>query len=147
MPIEIKTALIGVIAALLGGWVGAAISRKSANDIIRKQEFNKAASSIRAAFAPALSFIYLAKNHGSTHEAPDVDKFLRDNLMTQASVVEEFRYFVPNNNRITYQKAWEDYRHEVWNYGFDASSITPNIDAHNVYTEKINNILKYAEVN
>jgi hypothetical protein len=119
-----------------------AIGRLKEN--IRITETNKASSALRAAFAPALAFIYLAKKHGSTHEVPDVDKFLKGALLSQAAEIEIFRPFVPKSDRTEYQEEWEKYRYEVWNYGFDANSMNDEVNPHNVYREKIHNILNYA---
>ena len=153
MPIEIKTALIGIIAALVGAWAGAAISRKSAIDLMQRQEFNKAAAKLRASFAPALAMIYLARHHG-THDRPDDDKFIKDNLLIHASAVEEFRPFVTESKRSEYQQAWENYRKaarddiytrtgEEWAASEEENREVP----HGEFIEKkIHSVTEYAEL-
>ena len=157
MDNTIIAALIGVFGGLFGVWIGGIISRKASReavessnqnaiDIMRKQERIKNVASFRAAFAPALSFIYLAKKHGSTHEVPDVDKFLKDSLLGQAAATEQFRPFVAETDRTAYQEAWEKYRYEVWNYGFDSSSLNPEVKEHEVYEKMIHNIIRFSEI-
>jgi len=157
MDHTIIAALIGVIGGLLGAWIGGIISRKASReavessnqnaiDIMRGQERIKNIASIRAAFAPALSFIYLAKKHGSTHEVPDVDKFLKDSLLSQAATIEKFRPFVAEGDRTAYQEAWEKYRYEVWNYGFEATTLRTDVDdPWKVFEDLIHNILQFSD--
>lgn len=146
----IKSIGYTALGGILGYFSCLFIEHRLEIDRIKKSiqitEFCKAAANFRAAFAPALSFIYLAKKHGSTHEVPNVDKFLRDSILTQAAAIEEFRIFVSKGNRTAYQEAWEKYRYEVWNYGFDSTSFRSDIDdAHAVFEKFIHAILQFAE--
>jgi hypothetical protein len=155
MDHTIIAALIGVIGGLLGAWIGGIISRKASReavessnqnaiDIMRGQERIQNVASLCAAFAPTLSFIYLAKKHGSTHEIPDVDKFIRDSLLNQATAIELFRPFVSESDSDTYQEAWEKYRYEVWNYGFDTTTFRTDVDdPWKVFEDLIHNILHF----
>ena len=157
MDIRIIAALIAVAGTLLGVWLGGILSResslkaviasnKNAIDLMKRQEFNKAVASFRSAFAPALAFIYLTKKHGSTHEVPDVDKFLKDALLQHAAALEVFRIFIPESKRTAYQEAWEKYRYEVWNYGFGANSLRQDIDdPYGIYENLIHDILQFAK--
>lgn len=151
---ELNQILIGISGTVIGGILGylirVFIEHRLAIDRIKENikitEFNKAAASIRAAFAPSLSILYLAKKHGSTHEAPNLDKHLKDAMLEQSSAIEIFRPYVEKHDRDSFQKAWEDYRYEVWNYGFDANAMNDEIDEYEVYEKKIQTILKYAEI-
>ena len=153
MYTAIISALIGIIAALLGAWAGAAISRKSANDIMRKQEFNKAASKLRAAFSPAKAHLKFPQSLGNT----DAREFFDSIFTNHAIAIEEFRPFAKDN--AAYQIAWEDYQNTV--YGDDALAdadlkwnsglITPSKEIGNIpflpyIDKKIDNILQSAPI-
>jgi hypothetical protein len=43
----------------------------------------------------------------------DIDAFLRSSLKAQAEAVRAYSYFVPEENKEEYQKAWENYRKAV----------------------------------
>jgi hypothetical protein len=141
----------GIIGGVFGYLLKTQIDHRLAiariYETARITEFNKASASIRAAFAPALATIYLAKNHGSTHEVPDVDAFLRKTLPDLAAAIEVFRPFVAKGNRAKYQEAWEKYRYDVWNYGFDATTLREDIDddPHKIFENLIQDILQFAE--
>jgi ABC-type antimicrobial peptide transport system permease subunit len=113
---------------------------------IRITEYNKATSKLRSAFAPALAFIYLVQKHGTIHEVPDVDKFLKKVILRHASAVEEFRIFVPQSKGAAYQEAWEKYRYEVCNYGFETTTFRTDVDdSWRVFENLIHGILQFAE--
>ena len=157
MSDTIVGAFIGVGGAIIGAILAGPVayffskrlitqSHKNTIETISISEFNKASSSIRAAFAPALSFIYLAKNHGSTHEVPDVDKFLKASLMDQATAIENFKHFVTEADRTEYQQTWEKYRYEVWNYDFDSNALNSEVDEFKVYESMVHKILQFAKI-
>lgn len=140
----------GVIGGVLGYLLKTQIDHRLAIARIYKTarvtEFNKAVASIRASFAPALAMIYLAKHHGSTHEVPNVDAFLKKALPELAAAIEIFRAFISKDERTAYQNAWEKFRYEVWNYGFDATTLREdNDDPYEVFESLINGILQFAE--
>lgn len=152
---ELIKIIIGVSGTVIGGFLGyflrIFIEHRLAIDRIKKNikitEYTRATAKFRAAFAPALAFIYLAKKHGSTHETPDVNKFLREALLCHASAIEEFRIFIPEGKRTTYQEAWEKYRYEVWNYGFEATTFRTDVgDPWRVFEDLIHKILLFTEV-
>ena len=113
--------------------------------------FNRAASSFRAAFAPAQGKIYLTTHSNS---ATDLSDFFDSEFISQSAAIENFRPFVSDN--IAYQQAWEDYRKTI----YDDDKLTPrerwminmiqNEDDDNgeifleVIENKINNILHFA---
>lgn len=98
-----------IISAILGALVGAWITYRFSLGLIVKQNSLNAAAKLRASFAPTLAMIYLARHHG-THDRPDDDAFIKNNLILHAAAVEEFAPFVPKGKRDEYQKAWEEYR-------------------------------------
>lgn len=93
-----------VIAALIS--VLAAHRLKIHLEFIKRQQAMKA--KLRSAFAPALAMIYLSRHHG-THNRPDDHEFIKKALLDHAAAVEEFRIFVPKDQRNAYQNAWEAY--------------------------------------
>ena len=142
-----------IIAAIVGALIGAWITYRFSLGLVTKQNAIEAAAKFRAAFAPTLAMVYLARHHG-THNRPDDDKFIKDNLLLHASAIEEFRIFVPKSKRSEYQVAWEEYRKAVrediyvrtgeeW-----ATSEEENRDVQHgeIIETKIHKILQYAEL-
>lgn len=139
------TSIGGVLGYLLKTQIDHRLAISRIYETARVAEFNKAAASFRAAFAPSLAFIYLAKKHGSTHEVPDVDAFLRKTLLELAAAIEVFRPFISNNRGVAYQEAWEKYRFEVWNYGFESTIFRSDVDdPWKVFEDLIHDILQFA---
>ena len=103
MPTEITTALIGIVAALLGGWAGAAISRKSAKDILKKEQFYSAVSKFRASVIYELIGFYPINQHW---EKKDFHR-LYSSIAKVNSAAAEFRYFV--NHKTDFDNAITKY--------------------------------------
>ena len=111
--------------------------------IRRKHE---AAAQLRAAFAPTLSFLYIARRHGN-HDKPDIDIHIKTALLSHGAAVEMFRPFVSECNGNNYQQAWEEYRENVTKDQYSIA-VEPRIEkiAVEEFLEiKIHNILQYAE--
>jgi hypothetical protein len=118
-------------------------------EVIRIQETGKSAAEIRSAFAPALATLYLAKKRRNylTDEVPpfNADIYIKEALSGQAAAIEIFRPHVPESKRIAYQEAWEKYRYEVWNYGFEAESLRTDVDdPWKIFEDLIHSILQFA---
>ena len=157
MDSNIISALIGVVGALIGTWIGGIISRKASIEavessnknaifIMQQQEKNMAIADFRAHFATALAHLYLTKKHGSRHEKPEIDEILKGLIPNQSIAIEKFRPFVTPSSGTAYQEAWEKYRYEAWNYGFDANSLRQDIsDPYMIYEKLIQNILQFAK--
>lgn len=140
------TSIGGILGYLLKTQIDHRLAISRIFETARVTEVNKAVALFKAAFAPSLAFIYLAKKHGSTHEVPDVDAFLKDTLLELAAAIEMFRPFVPENRGAAYQEAWEKYRYEVWNYGFDSTTFRTDIeDPWKVFEDLIQDILQFAK--
>lgn len=108
---------IGIVGTLLGVLFTYRLATKLAEThaafAARQAEANalrEARAKLRAAFAPAIAEIYLARHHG-THDTPVVGDILKKSLLAHASAIEEFRPFVSNST--AYQEAWEEYRKTV----------------------------------
>jgi len=143
-----------ILGAILAGPIAYYYSRKlvlqthrNAIETIQISEHNKSVASFRAAFAPALAFLYLAKKQKTPSEGiTEIDKFLRDSISGHATAIEEFRFFVPKSERTAYQQAWEKYRYEVCNYGFDAENFRTDVDKpYETFENLIHNILQFAK--
>lgn len=164
MSVE-SIAIVGVIATVVAGFGGAAlgsyftylsgiklVQKTHANDVAltRVQEFNTAVASFHAAFAPALAFLYLAKKHRIPSDKgispSDVDKFLRDAILNHAAAIEQFRPHISKSEGVAYQEAWEKYRYEACNYGFDTTCLRTDIDdPYIMFEDLIHNILQFAK--
>jgi hypothetical protein len=136
-----------IIAALIGALVGAWITYRFSLGLIAKQNSMQAAADLRAAFAPTLAFVFIAKRHIGTHDRPDFNAHLRNAVLSHGSAIEMFRPFVSKSDRSAYQKAWEEYQQEATKDIYDAA-VEPRIEGVTVeefIENKIHNILKHAE--
>lgn len=98
---NIGNVLVSLASVGFGGIVGFLSARHISTQNIRAA----ACAKLRAAFAPALANIYVAR-----HQEGTVDKKIKDALLDHAAAVEEFRPFVRARDSTAYQKAWEQYR-------------------------------------
>lgn len=119
MPTDITTALIGIIASLLGGWTGAAISRKSATDILKKQQFFAAASKFKVSVIYELTGFFPINQHW---DKKDFHR-LYDSVPRINSACAEFRYFVAS--KTDFDKAVGEYN----NYCRNETYIDPGLEA------------------
>jgi hypothetical protein len=126
----ILTAIVGIIVKIW--WA-------------KRERIIKASDDLHATFAPALAQIYLAKKRSNydVAPAPNVEKYLIDSLIEQATVIEKFRIFVPDKKKVAYQKAWENYRSDV-TFGFNTNSFRDDIDVYELYEELIHDILAFS---
>lgn len=114
MIIEAHEFLVGVngysylgpiLGVLVGAFIGSFFTRYH-ND---RNSYAAACAKFRAAFAPLLAIIYLARHHGS-HNKPSVRADVQKALLSHGAAVEEFRPFVSKGKAKAFQEAWEDYR-------------------------------------
>lgn len=155
MDNTIFASLIGVVGGLFGAWIGGVISRKasreaveSANknalDLLRIQEFNRAADTFRAAFIKEqrlLSYDSLADRTGTT--ASDIIKAAIDQ---QEIAMIRFKPFVYKTQIDDYEKAWKEYAGESRH--FEQYSTARQIDIpgkKKLALSCINNLLKFAD--
>lgn len=94
-----------IVGALIGSLVGYWLSRLTTD----YNTFVAAKSKLRATFSPILGQIYLASKHGN-HDRPCVESFVKERLLACASAIEEFRPHVSDDEKKSYQDAWEEYR-------------------------------------
>ena len=103
-------AIIGGGFTVVGALIGAIVAYWLTAKLEVFKEHRTARAKFRAAFAPAVAQIYLARHHG-THDTPVVGNILKDALVSHATAIEEFRPLVCNG--VAYQEAWEQYRKTV----------------------------------
>jgi hypothetical protein len=103
-------AIMGGGFTVVGALIGAVVAYWLTAKLEVFKERRAACVNFRAAFAPAIAQIYLARHHG-THDTPVVGNILKDSLVFHASAVEGFRPFVSDS--AAYQEAWENYRKTV----------------------------------
>ena len=151
MPTEIYAALLGaLVGALITYWFAVKlIERQHANDLrLYTIETRRiAAATFRAAFAPTLAFIYIARHHG-TYDRPDIDAHMKMALLLHGTAIEMFRPFVASKDQAGYQDAWEKYRKLAAMGHEDRTSEEwgENIDGHEVlFEEAINSLLGFAD--
>ena len=119
-------AIIGGAFTVVGALIGAIIAYWLTAKLEVLKERRTACAKFRAAFAPAIAQIYLARHHG-THDTPLVGNILKDALVSHATAFEEFRPFVCN--RVAYQEAWEQYRKTVRQDNHDIDTAEWGTDA------------------
>jgi hypothetical protein len=134
--------LATILTTGLAGFVGY-ISARRVSDLNTK---NIECAKLRKSFARTLAKIYLTKKHGSTKDVPDLDRYFKKALINHAAAIEEFRPFVPKEERDKYQDAWEKYRYYVWDFGFNSNVLTEDIEnPYATYGKLIHDILQFAE--
>ena len=141
----------GIVGALLGALLSYRFAIKLANinaaNAAKQAETNAirdARAKFRAAFAPAIAQIYLARHHG-THDTPIVGNILKETLVAHAAAIEEFRPFVSDS--AAYQEAWEKYRKTVRQDNHDINTAEWATDAAlwSTVEDQIENILASAK--
>lgn len=137
-------ALIGGGFTIVGAFIGAIAAYWLSTHLERFKEHREARTKFRAAFAPALAQLGIARRHGPTHNAPDIDGILGASLLNHAAALEEFRVFVACGKRSAYQEAWENYCETVKGGIFIADTINDK-DPWSVFEEKIHALLRFAE--
>jgi len=137
-------ALIGGGFTIVGALIGAIAAYWLSTHLERFKEHREARTKFRAAFAPALALLGIARRHGSTHNAPDIDGILGASLLNHAAALEEFRVFATSSKRSGYQEAWENYCKTVKGGIFIADTINDK-DPWSVFEENIHALLSFAE--
>lgn len=149
MPTEIYAAILG---ALMGAWItyrfASGLTEKQFNNtrvLADREAARVSAAKFRAAFAPALAEIYLARHH-SPHGTPVVGDILKKSLLAYASAIDEFRPFASDG--AAYQEAWEEYRKAVWqdNSVIDSAEWETDAETWSIIEGKINVILQFAKI-
>jgi len=140
-------ALIAGGFTIIGALVGAIAAYWLAICLEKNKEHRAACATFRAAFAPTLAFIYIAKHHGN-HDQPDIDTYLKNALLDHGSAIEKFRPFIQCNDCASYQKAWEDYRNisAMDSYSAAVEAKTQNSQLTEFYENKMLNILRFAKI-
>lgn len=137
---------------VLGALIGALSAYWLSTHLEQFKEHRAACAKLRAAFAPALAMIYLARHHG-THDRPDDVAFIKSELLRQAAAVEEFRPFVSESDKLSYQTAWENYRRDARKDDFDRTGDEwarqaekkRAVPSGEIIEEKIHVLLRFAE--
>ncbi len=147
-----KYNIIAISCTALGGCLGyfirlfienrLAVGRIKEN--IRITEFNKAASELRAAFAPAMVQFPLLS------DVNQIDTMLKAELIPQGIAIEKFRPFVPPEEQEAYQEAWEIYHQSHKREGttsvyFLHYAMGDEHERFTLFKSRINAIIKYAE--
>ena len=120
MDNTIIAALLGVVGGLLGVLAGSSISRKSSMeaiiasnkntlDLMRKQDFNRAAATFRCAFVNQLNVLKSNVNSGRG-DTSNVGEYLRAHYVGyHLSAFETFRNYLSTSEREAIDKAWNEY--------------------------------------
>lgn len=112
------------LAFVAGGFtiVGALVAVVEAHRLAIHLEAFKcqksASAKLRAAFAPVLAMIYLARNCEINYRSDD-HGFIQQALPSHAAEIEEFRIFIPEKQKAAYQSAWDEYRKQAALDGYD----------------------------
>ena len=141
-------ALIGGGFTVLGALVGGLVAYWLTAQLETWKLDNVARAAFRAAFAPTLAFIYIARHHG-THDRPDINAHIKDALLSHGAAVEVFRRFVGAKRQAAYQDTWENYREFAAMRHADrvAEEWGASIDGYEVFLEaRLHALLAYADV-
>jgi len=139
-----ELALIAGGFALCGVFVGVLLTYRLALKLADHNALRAGGANLRAAFAPTLAHLNIARSHSSTHEAPNIDQYLVDVLPHHAAAVEEYRFFVAFRERAAYQQAWEEYRQAAMGGKFVAEFVGHE-DPFLSLEQKIHGVLRFAK--
>lgn len=108
---NITAAIIGVLGALLGVWIGHKLSVKSSLDAINRQEFNRAAAEFRAAFLEAQRLLAKCYTYevAVDKEKPSLFEILDKFFVDHERVVLRFRPYLSQDVVRGFDGAWEKY--------------------------------------
>lgn len=133
-----------VVGFIIRAIIGDQLARSRNKETVRFSESYKSSILFRAAFNPTLAQLDLARKHKSTHEAPDIDGYFLAVLPIQAEAIKGYRFFIPENKKEAYQKAWNDY-YETAKGGTFVEQFVGNDDPLGFIEQKIHNILQFAK--
>lgn len=119
---DATNALITIAGGFLGVLAGSIISRissreaiaasnKNALDLMRRQEFNKAAAELKNAFLPETIFLKHNANIGGLGNSNRLHEMLRAGYLRQLKALEIFKSYLSTIERITIDHAWDEYCH------------------------------------
>lgn len=113
-----------VVATIVGGLIGYFSARRISNLTARLQ----AISNLRASFAPQLAYLRgMGSSEGDSGSLESVREYLYTAFIgSHASELEKFRFFVKNGDITAYDKACEDYEHQLYpGFNVDTKGKTP----------------------
>lgn len=113
MNVAIEAAIIGgFVGAVVGGGIAYYLSRraiKASFELIRLQDFNKAATEFRNAFIIQLNFLKYNVNSGSG-DTSNIGEYLKAHYVKSHLVAfEVFRNYLSIKERKAIDKAWIEY--------------------------------------
>ena len=121
------------------------LQASNAAELAKNNSLREAAGRLRSEFASALAQLDLARRFCSTHDAPDVNKFMYAEMLKHAAAIEIYRVYVPESERSEYLFAFKAYYDTVKDEFFMAKS-SNDMDPWSIYESRIHNILKFAKV-
>ncbi|MGP8153584.1 MAG: hypothetical protein ACLQBQ_05505 [Smithella sp.] len=132
----------GIVGTLLGVW----IAYRNALKIMQRQEFNKAASDLRASFAPQLFYLRSLKStEGSNGGTEETREYLYDSFVNcHATELCKFRFFIISSSRdiATYDKKCEEYEEHLYQgFTVDLNGQSPQ----EYFIEQINGLLNFTK--
>jgi hypothetical protein len=154
-------AIIGVGGAIIGAILAGPVTyyfskvlikmtHKNAIELMRRQEFNKAAADFKAAFIPGLRYL---DYRYSPERPPEIGiyKTLSSAFDRHEIAIIKFRPYLCGQQQIWFDKAWDDYcdKKEDSKPHFmvyaEPNGVIEKIKAQKNYLEKLNALLKFSE--
>ena len=102
MPVEIWSALIGVVGAIAGVWLGARLSRRAAVDLLSRQ----AKAEFASAFTGTLLRLYAEPDN--TGEGKLI-QILQEDFPSHFGAYLKLRAVLPKNEQLAIDGAWKKY--------------------------------------
>ena len=114
MNVAIEAAIIGgFVGAVVGGGIAYYLSRraiKASFELIRLQDFNKAAAEFRDAFLPEITFLRHNANIGNLGSSNDLGELLRFGYIHRhLKAIEVFKPYLCSKKRIHIDQAFQKY--------------------------------------
>jgi len=152
MDSTIIGSIIGVSGILIGTLAGSFISRKSSSesvaasnqnaiDIMRRQDFNRAASEFRIAFIKEQRLLAI----GTFIDKPNnltVQKIVADSINRHEIAMIRFKPFVCKSKIRDYEKAWKEYTGNSYHFEQYAGNMLSGKDT--MALSRIEKLLKFA---
>lgn len=139
--LSIGNAVINLAGVALGGVVGFL----SARHISDRNAFALAGAKLRTAFAPSLTKLSLGRINKTYPDDIRHDEFLKNELPKIAEAIEEFKFWVSDHVRDSYEKAWKDYYQTIIEGGVASVIAYNESDPWSVVENKINKIRAFTK--
>jgi hypothetical protein len=147
-------AIIGAISTILAGFggavLGSVITYRTSNNLIRRQEFNNAATQFKKTFFNTVNFLETGADRGDKNiTTSNVYDFLSTRQFDHIEAIYNLKSFLSKSENIAFEKTWKEYRYGNNEKAYEQYSIIQleqGVEvARKCALEKLNKILNFAK--